>query len=156
MNRLCRSVLFTPAWSAKMVKKSLASSNADIIILDLEDGCPPSRKEEARELIPSLLSDKNDIEKSVIRVNGLETPWGIDDVAKLCHLGVPLVVPKAETYAGLDDVSSAAPHNRLWAMIETPRGVLAAPDIASHPSVDCLVLGTSDLSKDVRYHCAAV
>jgi len=96
--------------------------------------------------------------ETVVRVNGPSTPWGADDLAAAARSGADAVLlPKVE---GAEEVRAAeraldaagAPESlRLWCMIETPRGVLAAPEIAAAtPRLACLVAGTSDLVKDLR------
>jgi citrate lyase subunit beta/citryl-CoA lyase len=93
-----------------------------------------------------------------VRVNGPSTPWGADDLAFAARCGAHAVVlPKVE---GPEEVraaeraleaAGAPPALALWCMVETPRGVLAAAAVAAAtPRLACLVMGTSDLVKDLR------
>ncbi|MEM7527708.1 MAG: CoA ester lyase, partial [Pseudomonadota bacterium] len=91
------------------------------------------------------------------RVNALGTPWGGDDLAMAARSGCDaILLPKVESSAMLEAASAAIdnaggpPDLALWAMIETPRGVLAVERIARHPRLTCLVLGTNDLVADMR------
>jgi len=95
----------------------------------------------------------------VVRINGLTTPWGEEDVAVMATAGVDAVlVPKVENKQIIDGVegrlgAAGAPDKlSIWCMIETPKGVLRAEEIASaSPRLGALVMGTSDLAKDL--HC---
>ena len=91
-----------------------------------------------------------------VRINGLSTPWGADDIRILSftsHFDV-LVVPKVESNEGIRQIEAECNKSSMkarpfWAMIETPIGVLAADQIASNTRVDALVMGTSDLVKEL-------
>jgi citrate lyase subunit beta/citryl-CoA lyase len=152
-----RSVLYMPASNARALEKA-RSLPADGVILDLEDAVAPSAKGEARALALAALSQGGYGRRElVLRVNGAGTPWHAEDVAAAARCGADAVLlPKVESAAAVRALEEAlvaggAPASlRVWCMIETPRGVLAAPEIASAtPRVACLVLGTSDLVKDL-------
>jgi citrate lyase subunit beta/citryl-CoA lyase len=91
-------------------------------------------------------------------VNGAGTPWAEDDLAAAAGSGADAVLlPKVDGPEVVRDAArilaaSGAPDSlALWAMIETPRGVLRAAEVAaSSPRLRCLVAGTSDLVKDLR------
>jgi citrate lyase subunit beta/citryl-CoA lyase len=131
----------------------------DGLILDLEDAVAPAAKEEARRAVGDALRAGGFGPREVaVRVNGPATPWGADDLAFAARSGADAVVlPKVE---GAEEVRAAeralaaagAPAGQgLWCMIETPRGVLAADAIAAaSPRLSALVMGTSDLVKDLR------
>ena len=90
--------------------------------------------------------------------NGLDTEWGRDDLAAAARSGADaILIPKIESAAMVEQAVGAMRHAgapgsmALWCMIETPKGVLAAAEIAaSSPRVACLVMGTNDLVKDIR------
>jgi citrate lyase subunit beta/citryl-CoA lyase len=91
-----------------------------------------------------------------VRVNGLATPWGLDDLAQAGRFGADaILLPKVESAGMVREAEAAldthgAPAGLpIWCMIETPLGVLNAREIASAPRVACLVMGTSDLAKDL-------
>jgi len=94
----------------------------------------------------------------VIRVNGLATPWGHADLTAAATAGADAVlIPKVESadavrqaLAVLDE-ASGPPDLPVWCMMETPRAMLRAEEIAgAHPRVGCLVMGTSDLAKELH------
>jgi citrate lyase subunit beta/citryl-CoA lyase len=92
-----------------------------------------------------------------IRCNGLDTQWGEADLAAIAvSTASAVVVPKVSSVAYVDDVSArldaagAPPAMTVWAMIETPTAVLDARQIAAHPRVSVLVMGTNDLARELR------
>jgi citrate lyase subunit beta/citryl-CoA lyase len=153
-----RSVLYMPGSNGRALDKA-RSLPADGLIFDLEDAVAPAAKEEARALVVGELKKGGYAPReTILRVNGLDTPWGKDDLRAAASSGADAVLlPKVETAAGVREaervllVAGAPPTLALWCMIETPRGVLAAPEIAGASSrLACLVMGTSDLVKDLR------
>ena len=159
--RLLRSVLYVPAVSSKFIAKVRAGAIAvDAVIWDLEDAVSPSKKAEARSLLCSAMGDGETVEDvvSVVRVNALRTPWGFDDVAAIgasSFAPAALVLPKAESadeVAALVAAMNAAglpASTEVWCMVETPLGVLRCEEIARSSRVSTLVMGTSDLSKEL-------
>jgi citrate lyase subunit beta / citryl-CoA lyase len=152
-----RSVLYVPGSNARALDKA-RTLGPDALILDLEDAVAPAAKEAARRLVLAELARGGYGHRElVVRVNGPTTPWGEDDLAAVAGAGADAVLlPKVESAAAvraaeaaLARAGSAAPP--LWCMIETPRGALAAAEIAGASArIACLVLGTSDLVKDLR------
>jgi citrate lyase subunit beta/citryl-CoA lyase len=152
-----RSVLYVPASNARALEKARTLA-ADAIIVDLEDAVAPAVKAEARDRAVAAIAAGGFGEREVVlRVNGADTPWGADDLRAAARAGADAVLlPKVESAQQVTDAEwlladAGAPETlRLWAMIETPRGVLAAPVIAAAtPRLACLVAGTSDLVKDL-------
>jgi len=153
-----RSVLYMPGSNARALEKA-RSVGADGLIFDLEDAVAPSAKEEARALVVAELKKGGyGARETILRVNGLDTPWGKDDLRSAATSGAEAVLlPKVESAASVREaerilvVAGAPPTQALWCMIETPRGVLAVNEIAAaSPRLACLVMGTSDLVKDLR------
>jgi citrate lyase subunit beta/citryl-CoA lyase len=153
-----RSVLYVPGSNARALEKARALP-VDGLILDLEDAVAPAAKEEARRAVGEALRAGGFGHREVtVRVNGLGTPWGAEDLAFAARAGADAVVlPKVESPEEVRTAERAlaaagAPEGlALWCMIETPRGVLAAPEIAGATSrLVALVMGTSDLVKDLR------
>jgi citrate lyase subunit beta/citryl-CoA lyase len=152
-----RSALYVPGSNARALEKARGLA-ADVLLLDLEDAVAPSAKEEARRAVLEALSrDGPGPAERVVRVNGLSTPWGEADLEAAARSGADAVLlPKVEGAAGVREAerrlasAGAPPALAIWAMVETPRGVLAAAEIAaSSPRLACLVAGTSDLVKDL-------
>jgi citrate lyase subunit beta/citryl-CoA lyase len=132
---------------------------ADALILDLEDAVAPDAKESARENILAALAEGGYGKREIIvRVNGLDSPWGEADVAALSASSADaILLPKvdgAAQVAALERLMAAAgapEEMTIQAMMETPLGILNAKEIAAaSPRLSCLVLGTSDLVKDLR------
>jgi citrate lyase subunit beta/citryl-CoA lyase len=156
--RLRRSVLFMPASNARALDKA-RTLPADALVFDLEDAVAPDAKPAARRLAVAAASGGGYAPREVvIRVNALDTPWGRDDLAAIAGSGADAVLlPKVDSAAavhdalGVLDAGGAPARLALWCMLETPRGVLRAEAIAAaNPRVAALVMGTSDLTKDLR------
>jgi citrate lyase subunit beta/citryl-CoA lyase len=138
---------------------------ADALILDLEDAVAPDAKVAGRDAIRAALGEKAlyGHRELAVRVNGLDTAWGHDDLAAMATAGADaILLPKVESAdmvrraAAVLDAGGAPADLAIWCMMETPRGVLHAEAIADHPRVACLVMGTSDLTKDLTArHTAA-
>lgn len=155
---LHRSVLFVPGSNARALAKA-PTLGTDALILDLEDAVAPSAKAEARaQVCAAVRAGSFPQQKAVVRVNSLDTEWGLDDVREVATCGAAAVVfPKierasqvTEALAALDE-AGAPPELPVWCMIETPLGVLNALEVAAaHQRVEALAAGTSDLVKDLR------
>ena len=153
-----RSALYLPASNARALEKA-RTLDVDVLLLDLEDAVAPSAKVEARQqAVAALQAGGYGHRELVVRVNGAATPWGAEDLAALARAPVrpdAVLLPKVEAPAQLSaaaaalDAAGAPADLPLWAMIETPRGVLRAAEIAASPRLACLVAGTSDLAKDL-------
>jgi citrate lyase subunit beta/citryl-CoA lyase len=152
-----RSVLFMPGSNARAMDKA-RTLPADGVIFDLEDAVAPDAKESARaQAIAAVRSGGYGRREVIVRVNALTTPWGRGDLAALATAGADsLLLPKVESPDGVEDAlgvltaAGAPPGLALWCMLETPRGILRAPAIAAAPRVAALVMGTSDLTKDLH------
>jgi citrate lyase subunit beta / citryl-CoA lyase len=153
-----RSVLYMPGSNTRALEKARGLV-ADGLILDLEDAVAPDAKAMARANVAAALRaggyGKREL---VVRVNGLATPWGYDDIAAAAAMKADAVLlPKVESADTVRQVetllaAAGAPASlALWCMMETPRGMLHAEEIAAaSPRVACLVMGTSDLAKDLH------
>jgi citrate lyase subunit beta/citryl-CoA lyase len=154
-----RSVLFMPGANARALEKARGLP-ADALIFDLEDAVAPGEKEAARQqVIKTIKTGGYGHRELIVRVNGLTTPWGEDDVREIALSGADaILLPKVENKQIIDWIErrlhavGAPDAMSIWCMIETPKGVLRAEEIASaSPRLDVLVMGTSDLAKDL--HC---
>ncbi|MDE0590384.1 CoA ester lyase [Halocynthiibacter sp. C4] len=149
--KLVRSVLYIPASKPRALEKAKGLP-ADAIIFDLEDAVSPEEKVAARATLADALKLGGYGDRlKVVRVNGADSEWGAADLAALKGLAFDAVLlPKVET---ADDVAAARkvlPEVPVWAMIETPLGVLNAADIAAHPALEAFVMGTNDLAKELN------
>lgn len=153
-----RSVLFMPGANPRALEKA-RELPADGLIFDLEDAVAPDAKISAREAVAAAVGrggyGKREL---VLRVNGLDTEWGAEDLRAAAAMPLDAVLlPKVETAERVHgtmsalDMAGAPASLAIWCMIETPKGVLAAAEIAAaHPRVAALVMGTSDLIKDLQ------
>ena len=152
-----RSVLFMPGANTRALEKA-KSLPADSLILDLEDAVAPDAKAQARENIRTALATGFGHREAVVRINGLNTQWGLDDLKAFADTRADaILLPKVESASQIQEVASLLkqfnPANtmKIWAMIETPLAIFHLPEIASsHPMLEALVLGTSDLVKDLH------
>ena len=153
-----RSVLYMPGSNARALDKGRGIP-ADGLILDLEDAVAPEAKETARgQIRAALKAGGYGRREIVVRVNGLATPWGRDDLAEAGAFGADaILLAKVENADAVRQAltilnAHGAPADlSVWCMIETPLGVLNAKEIAfAGPRVGCLVMGTSDLAKDLN------
>lgn len=151
-----RSVLYMPGSNARALEKA-ASLPADALILDLEDAVAPEAKLVAREQVCAAVKARRFGRREVvIRVNGLDTPWGHDDMKSACEAGPDaILVPKVSSVKDVSDAAALmqkAPAScSLWLMVETPRSIFNLGEIAAAGGpLSCLVLGTNDLIKELR------
>jgi len=153
-----RSALYLPASNAKAIAKA-RTLPADIVILDLEDAVAPEAKEAAREAAVAAVREGGFGNREVaIRVNGLDTQWGQDDLAAVAQSGADaILVPKIYGPADIDQyhaaLAAAPAATQLWAMIETCACVSQLDAIAAKARTTRLslfVMGTNDLAKEMR------
>lgn len=150
MSRPYRSVLYIPAAKERALEKARGLP-VDAIIFDLEDAVAPEEKVRGRQMLAEELRREDfGPRQRIVRVNGLETPWGAADLlAFAAHPGVDAVLlPKVN---GPEDLDAAAGRvaKPLWAMLETAKGCLNAGAIAAHPRLEGLVMGTNDLAREL-------
>ena len=116
-------------------------------------------KETARANVVAAARSKGYGKREIaIRCNGLGTSWGKADVAAIATSGADaILVPKVESAAdvgaivSLLDAAGAPASMAVWAMMETPKGILKADEIAgAHKRLQLFVMGTNDLVKDMR------
>ncbi len=145
-----RSILYLPANRPSAIEKA-RTLDSDCVILDLEDAVQPEAKDAARAAASAAAYAGGwGGRELLLRVNGLGTPWHGADFAAATTGFDALVVPKVENAADAARAVELAAGKPVWAMIETPGGVLAAPAIAEVPGVVALLAGMADLAKDLH------
>jgi citrate lyase subunit beta / citryl-CoA lyase len=155
-----RSVLSVPAVNIRALEKS-HDLDCDAVIFDLEDSVAPQKKAEARANLKDFFAGRPLPGKErIIRINGLASEYGHADLEMVLALQPDAVLlPKVDEPQDILDVGDRLadadmPETlRIWAMIETPRGILNAPAIAeagrtTDSRLDCLVVGLNDLRKE--------
>ena len=152
-----RSVLYMPAANARALEKA-RDIPADALIFDLEDAVAPDAKPQARQqAAEAVRSGTYGNKELTIRCNGLDTPWGADDLAVAGAAGPSaVVIPKVSGPEALAEVAKrleaagAPDHTKIWAMVETPVAMFNVRAIAAFERVNLLVMGTNDLAKELR------
>jgi citrate lyase subunit beta/citryl-CoA lyase len=155
--RLRRSVLFVPGSNERAIDRA-RGAGADCIVFDLEDLVPDEQKPAARKRIASSVAgrDFGPCER-IVRVNGIGTPWGPEDIEAAAPAGFDaILVPKVESvedlaaYLEIMDAHGGEDAD-LWMLAETPRAILDLDRIAgSTPRLKVIVMGTQDLTKALR------
>ena len=157
-----RSVLYMPGSNTRALDKAKEIS-ADALILDLEDAVAPDAKEEARAQVCAAVKGGGYGQRElVIRVNGLDTPWGRDDIQAAVAAGPhAILVPKINSASDVERAeealsdAGAKPGLQLWCMIETPLATLNIQSIAAKARepgsrMSVWVMGTNDIAKELR------
>lgn len=155
-----RSVLYMPGSNARALEKAKTLA-ADALILDLEDAVAPDAKLTAREQVcAAVKAGGYGPREVIIRANGLDTPWGRDDIIAAAAANPDgILIPKVSNPEALQDVgkllADAPEHIRVWAMVETPAAILDIARIAAaardrSTRLACFVMGTNDLAKETR------
>jgi citrate lyase subunit beta/citryl-CoA lyase len=150
-------MLYMPGSNARALDKA-RTLPADSLILDLEDAVAPDSKELARKQVcEAVKAGGFGLREIIIRVNSLSTKWGYEDIAMASTSGAnALLLPKVESADAIRHMESIMQTNgapdsmTIWAMMETPRSILESQRIAeSTPRMEGLVMGTSDLAKEL-------
>jgi citrate lyase subunit beta/citryl-CoA lyase len=157
-----RSMLFMPGSNIRAMEKA-RTLPADGLIFDLEDSVAPEAKPQARkQIVEAMKSGSYKPREVFIRVNGLDTPWCVEDIDAAASAAPDgILVPKVSTPQHLATIAQrlfdtrAAAHTRIWAMIETPLAVfnvmaLAAEAHDSEARLGGFIMGPNDLAKETR------
>lgn len=148
-----RSVLYMPASNLRAIEKA-RQLPVDCVILDLEDAVAPTMKDTARVTALQVIREGGFGDREVaLRINPENSPWFEADLEAVLQSSVHAVVlPKVESAETVQHVADQLPQGMsVWAMIETPRGVQQVEAIAdAHSRLAVLVMGTSDLAKEMR------
>lgn len=148
-----RSALYMPAANARAIEKA-RDLPCDVVILDLEDAVAPDAKDLARDQAARAVQAGGfGGREVVIRVNGLDTPWGLEDLAAAINARPDaILVPKVSSAHDVRAYGAAeAGGVPLWAMVETCASLFALSEIAgAGAGLAALVIGTNDLAKEMR------
>lgn len=146
-----RSVLYVPASNARAMAK-VRTLPIDAIIFDLEDAVAPDQKVAARATLAEALAEGGyGNRQRIVRINDLSTEWGIEDAKAVAALECDAVLlPKVESAAQVQALAEITGDRPIWAMMETPLGMLNAAEIGAHPMLRGMVMGTNDLAKELQ------
>jgi (3S)-malyl-CoA thioesterase len=146
-----RSVLYIPGSKPRALEKA-KTLPVDAVIFDLEDAVSVEEKENARDTLAAALKEGGyGARVRIVRINGLDTSWGKADAEAAAEMDCDaILLPKVSSAADLDALAAITGDKPLWAMMETPRGMLNAAEIAAHPKLQGMVMGTNDLAKELQ------
>ena len=151
-----RSLLYMPGANQRALEKA-KTIDCDVVIFDLEDAVSPDSKGSARSQVMQAVSDGGYGHRElVVRVNSLNSDWGHADIEAFAQADISaMLFPKVESVHQLEKIdevlaSMGGSTLKRWLMIETPGGVLELESLANHSLVEAIVLGTSDLVKELR------
>jgi (3S)-malyl-CoA thioesterase len=124
----------------------------DAIIFDLEDAVAPDQKVAARDTLAEALAEGGyGSRQRIVRINDLSTEWGQADAEAVAKLECDaILLPKVESAAQVQAVADITGDLPIWAMMETPLGMLNAAEIGAHPKLEGMVMGTNDLAKELQ------
>ncbi len=150
-NRPYRSALYIPGSKDRALEKA-RSLPVDAILFDLEDAVAPDAKIASRDTLHAALENGGYGQRQrIVRINGLDTAWGAEDAAAVAAMDCDAVLlPKVDGTEDVDAFAKIFPDLPIWAMMETPQGILNAPSIAAHDRIAGFVMGTNDLAKDLN------
>lgn len=143
-----RTALFVPASRPERIGKALAS-DADRVIVDLEDAVEEAAKEQARENLHRFLGDHPEA-KVLVRVNA-PNHWAFDSDLALCHRHagiIGILLPKAESVQQIDHAHATG--KAVLPIIESAGGLAALPQLAATTGVERLSFGSLDLGLDLN------
>jgi citrate lyase subunit beta / citryl-CoA lyase len=156
--KILRSALYMPGSNLRAMEKA-KNLPCDAVVFDLEDAVAPDVKVLARQqVIAQVQAGGYGHRQLVVRANSIDTPWGEADLLSLAEAGIETVcLPKVESAEQLQRSRDLLARGRspedvsLWGMIETPQGVHKVEEIASScPQLQALLMGTTDLAKELR------
>lgn len=147
-----RSMLYVPGCAPRYLNKA-RSLKVDSVIFDLGDSVLVENKETSREqIVEAVLQGGFGRREKVIRVNDLDSQWGLDDIKAVANVGAdailfPNIESKDDVVEALKALDAAGgSHMPIMVMIESPIAVLRAEEIASASDrIAAMVLATSDL-----------
>ncbi|MCC5967927.1 MAG: CoA ester lyase [Natronohydrobacter sp.] len=151
-----RSVLYIPGSKERALEKATTLA-ADAIIFDLEDAVAIDEKARARVLLAETLASHDyGTRAKLVRINALSSDWGREDLEVIASARPEaILLPKVDEAAHVEDLArllDARPETaetRIWAMMESPLGVMNALPIARAPRMAGFIMGTNDLAKDM-------
>ena len=148
-----RSQLFVPGNRPDRFEKA-CQAGADLICIDLEDAVGPAEKAQARQDVLEWLAQTSHKHVS-LRINGLDTPYGAEDLAALKASGLTLpfiMIPKVASKASVDEIDDALPEalGPFVAIIESAKGLVHCEEIFAHPRVSVGMYGSIDYAGDVE------
>lgn len=150
--KAARVILFAPGDRPERFAKATAA-RADGVTLDLEDGVGLADKDRARDAVMDFLAAPRAAGPAVgVRVNRIHTQAGARDLVALIDAARPdfIIAPKVESAFEIDLLHRHFASTPIIAVIESAKGLGAAPAIAAAPGIAALAFGSADLAADLR------
>lgn len=155
-----RSMLFIPGNNPSMLQNSDVFES-DSIIIDLEDAVNVMEKDSARNLVKCYLDNlKNKSSELVIRINGLDTDYYIDDLNQIvCEKVDAIMLPKAhindlkkldEILTSLEKERNIVKSIKIIPIVELAESLLEVETMAFQNRVDGILLGAEDFTSDLE------
>ncbi len=152
-----RSVLYIPGSKERGLEKARGLAT-DAIIFDLEDAVAAGEKASARTLLAQTLAAVDYGPRAkIVRINGFDTGWAEDDLKVIAEARPEaILLPKVGSAGDIEalarrlDARAETAETRIWAMMETPQGIINAAAIAAAPRMAGFVMGTNDLAKELN------
>ncbi len=152
-----RSVLYIPGSKERGLEKARGLAT-DAIIFDLEDAVAATEKASARTLLAQTLATADYGPRAkIVRINGFDTDWAEADLEVIAEARPEaILLPKVGSAADIEDLArrlearAETAETRIWAMMETPQGIINAAEIAAAPRMAGFVMGTNDLAKELN------
>ena len=163
MYKLRRTMMYVPGSNPGMIKDAHIYG-ADSIMFDLEDSVAVNEKDSARLLVFNALRNLDyEGKELVVRINGLETPFGLEDLEAMVRAQPDIIrLPKTETAQDVIDVENEIARiekeiglpvgkTRMMAAIESALGVINAYEIATASDrLMGVAIGAEDFVTDMR------
>lgn len=151
-----QSYLFVPGAKEQIIKKAI-TSNADIVIIDLEDAVAEDEKENARQLLITINKEVNIQQRELcVRINGIDSEHWKSDLEAVYKANINnVMLPKCESKEDIEQLTRFAEERcilnfSIIPLIESAKGVLNAYEIAkSHHAIQRLAFGSVDYSLDI-------
>ena len=148
-----RSLLFIPGNNPGMLQ-SCDIFSSDAVIFDLEDAVSGTEKDSARMLVVNYLKDYHPNLEVVVRINGFDTPFYLDDLNAILNCDInTIMLPKARVHDILtleEIIKSFKKDVKIIPIIEQANSLIEVEEIAKCELVDGILLGAEDYTKDLE------
>lgn len=144
-----RSMLFVPATRPERIFKAM-ESDADVVIVDLEDSVQLDQKDIARASLEDFLKQSPE-SHLMVRINSSRREFGADlAVCANSESVIGVILPKAESPQQIE--KAAACGKPVWPLIETAKGLMSLQSLVFTGGIDRLIFGAVDMATDLNLH----
>jgi citrate lyase subunit beta/citryl-CoA lyase len=143
--RSAQSLLFVPGNRPERFEKAVATQ-ADVVILDLEDAVAPDAKDSGRRCVAEWLAAGR---PGMVRINAADTRWHGEDVELIRDHRAPVMLAKAESADQIQRLAAVAPEAPVVPLIETATAMLVLPQLCAVPNVTRIAFGSIDFANQI-------